>query len=77
MNPNRLKAAMALLGMTSGDTARAIGMSRSLFSEKMNCAIRPNGNPAEFTQQEIAALKTTLSLSNDEVIKIFFNEKSS
>lgn len=74
MNANRLRAAMALLGMTSGDTAAAIGISRSLFSEKMNSAVRPNGNPAEFTQQEIAKLKTVLSLSSEDVINIFFDD---
>ncbi len=72
MNSNRLRAAMALHGLTGGDMAVLLGMNRSLYSEKMNGTVRSNGYAAEFTQSEIAKIKDILSLTDTDVVNIFF-----
>ncbi len=77
MNTRRLRAAMILRGYTGADMARALHMTQGVFSEKSNGTIRANGYAAEFTQSEIAKIKRILSLSDADIISIFFNSQSS
>ena len=62
---NKLKAALALKGMTAGDLADMIGMSRQSISYKMN-------NIREFRVKEIIAISEALNLTLEEKEAIFF-----
>lgn len=73
MNTRRLRAAMVLRGYTGADMARALHMTQGVFSDKSNGTIRANGHTAEFTQSEIAGIKRILSLSDKDIISIFFD----
>ena len=72
MNKNELEAMMKRHGDTGGDLAAYLGIHRSTFSAKLN-----ETSGAEFTQGEIAMIKTRYLLSPDEVDAIFFAEKVS
>lgn len=73
MNTRRLRAAMVLRGYTGATMAEALHMTQGVFSEKSNSTIRANGHAAEFTQSEIADIKRILSLSDEDIISIFFD----
>lgn len=61
----RLKAALVLNGITAGELANKIGMSRQSFSYKLN-------NQREFRLKEIAAIAAVLNLSLEDKDAIFF-----
>lgn len=65
---NKLKAAIALKGITAGDLADRIGMSRQSISYKMN-------NIREFRVKEIIAISDALNLTLEEKEAIFFADK--
>ena len=65
---NKLKAALALKGMTAGDLADMIGMSRQSISYKMN-------NIREFRVKEIIAISEALNLTLEEKEALFFADK--
>jgi transcriptional regulator with XRE-family HTH domain len=48
--------------------AEKLGIATGTFSNKIN-----NKNNQEFTHTEIILLKEALNLSNDDVVKYFFN----
>lgn len=62
---NRLKSAMALIGITQSELASVIGISRNALSNKMN-------NKTAFNQKEISVISKTLKLSSDDINRIFF-----
>lgn len=64
----KLKAALALRGMTAGDLADRIGMSRQSISYKMN-------NIREFRVKEIVSIAEALNLTLEEKEAIFFADK--
>ncbi len=66
MNKAALKAKMIINGDTGIMLARALNISETTFSAKMN-------GKSEFTRSEIAKIKTRYHLSADEVDEIFFN----
>ena len=72
MNKNLLSSKMKLFNDTQETLANAIGISLS----RLNAKINETGG-AEFTQSEIQIIKQRYSLTNDEVIEIFFNQKVS
>lgn len=72
MNKNLLESKMKLFGDTGGSLAKALGISRSTFSTKLN-----ESNGAEFTQGEIGIIKRRYGLSAKEIDIIFFAEKVS
>lgn len=72
MNKNLLSSKMKLFNDTQEILANAIGISLS----RLNAKINETGG-AEFTQSEIKIIKKRYSLTNDEVIEIFFNQKVS
>lgn len=59
---------MKLHGDTGTSLAQYLGIARPTFSAKIN-----ETNGAEFTQGEIAMIKTRYELSPQEVVEIFFN----
>lgn len=63
----KLKAAMILKGITSGELADRIGISRQSFSYKMN-------NLREFRAKEISAISQVLELTLNEKEEIFFTD---
>lgn len=63
---NKLKAAGVLCGMTCGNMAVALGLSRTTLSLKMN-------GKAEFTLGEVEDLANLLHLTRDQIFDIFFN----
>ena len=72
MNKNELEAVMKRNGDTGGNLAEHLGIARSTFSAKLN-----ETNGAEFTQGEIAMIKSKYSLSADDIDTIFFKQKVS
>lgn len=68
MNKLRLESIMRLHGDTGTSLAKFLKMARTTFSAKIN-----ETNGAEFTQGEIALIKSKYELSPDDVIAIFFN----
>ncbi len=72
MNRSKLRSKMALHDDTGGILARAIGISESRLSAKIN-----ETNGAEFTQKEIEAIKKRYDLSPEEIDEIFFEKKVS
>lgn len=70
MNKNELEAMMKRHGDTGGELAEYLGIARSTFSAKIN-----EKNGAEFTQNEIVAIKRKYNLNPAEVDIIFFAEK--
>lgn len=72
MNKRRLESVMRLHGDTGTSLAKYLGIARPTFSAKIN-----ETNGAEFTQGEIARIIDKYSLSADEAIAIFFDNKLS
>ena len=68
MNIPELKAAIAKRDFTIPKLADAIGISKKTLYTKIE-------GTSSFTQKEIARIATVLSLSNEEIIGIFFAEK--
>lgn len=67
MNKRELESKMALFGDTRKSLADHLGITeRSLIS-------KINETGTEFKQSEIATIKKRYSLSDDEVVNIFFN----
>jgi hypothetical protein len=67
MNKRLLESKMKLFGDTQASLGKAIGVSTSRLSAKIN-----KYEGAEFTQGEINAIKERYNLSADEVNLIFF-----
>lgn len=68
MNGNLLKSKMVLYGDTQDDLANALDISRQNLNIKLNAT-----NGAEFSQSEIAKIKTRYSLTAQEVDEMFFS----
>lgn len=66
MNSIELEVEMKRHGENGGVLASALGMTPQTFSAKKN------GEKAEFTQGEIAAIQERYKLSSDRVMEIFF-----
>lgn len=67
MNKRELESKMVLFGDTRKTLADYLGITeRSLIS-------KINETGTEFKQNEIAAIKRRYSLSDEEVVSIFFN----
>ncbi len=67
MNKNLLVSKMKLYGDTNAALASAIGISPQRFSAKLN-----EYQGAEFNQGEIQKIRERYSLTDDEVVQIFF-----
>lgn len=72
MNKRQLKSKMVLFGDTNMSLAKALGISMSCLSTKIN-----GKNGAEFTQREIQAIVERYELLPAEVIAIFFSPEVS
>lgn len=72
MNKLKLESVMKLHGDTGTSLAKFLRIARTTFSAKIN-----ETNGAEFTQGEIARIKEKYSLSPEDVIAIFFDQKVS
>lgn len=72
MNKNLLESIMKMHGDTGTSLSQFLGMARSTFSAKIN-----ETNGAEFTQGEIAKIKTKYSLEAEKVDNIFFDSNVS
>lgn len=68
MNPNALRAQMALKGIKTKDLCGAIGISKSAFARKMS-------GSSDFTRKEIQLIIECLDI--DDPMPVFFNEKVS
>lgn len=67
MNKNLLVSKMKLHGDTNADLATAIGISPQRFSAKLN-----EYQGAEFNQGEILKIRERYTLTDEEVVQIFF-----
>lgn len=67
MNSKELKIEMMRHNETGEHLAKALNISRQTLSNKMS-----ENNSSDFTQQEIATIKSHYDLTNDRVIEIFF-----
>lgn len=65
MNPNKLRAMMALYGDSGVTLAKALGMSQQSLSAKIN-------GKRDFTQREIWRIKERYDLTPSQVDEIFF-----
>lgn len=72
MNKNLLKAKMLEHGDTGEILAKCLGIHKSCLSAKMN-----GYRGAEFNQSEIKAIAVRYSLTDSEIIAIFFSSESS
>jgi len=72
LNRNRLRAAIAMKGLTMGAFLERAKIAPASFSRKMR-----EENAVEFTRAEIERIKDLLELSNEEMCEIFFDEKVS
>lgn len=72
MDKLRLESVMRLHGDTGETLSDYLGIARSTFSAKKN-----ETNGAEFTQGEIAKIKTRYNLNAEEIDLIFFTKKVS
>lgn len=68
MNKNKLKAKMIEHGDTAEMLAKILGIHRSCLSAKMN-----GYRGAEFNQSEIRTMAKRYSMTDSEVVEIFFN----
>ena len=66
MNKAELKVEMLRHNDTGEDLADALGITRQTLSRKMN------ENNADFTQSEIAIIRTRYNLSGERIEEIFF-----
>lgn len=71
LNKLKLESIMKLHGDTGTSLAQYLGIARPTFSAKIN-----ETNGAEFTQREISKIKDKYSLSPQDVVEIFFSQKS-
>lgn len=67
MNPNKLRAVMALHGDNGNILSKVLEISPQAFSAKLN-----GRNGREFTQSEIQAIKERYNLTAEDVDDIFF-----
>lgn len=67
MNKKLLRSKMVLFDDTNKSLAEYLGISEKSVNDKIN------ENNTEFRQCEIAAIKKRYSLTDEEVINIFFN----
>lgn len=67
MNINKLLAKLVEKGYTKNNLANALGISMSCLYNKLN-------GKTSFTQHEISIISKMLSLSQDEIIAIFFED---
>ena len=67
MDKALLRSIMVLHGDTNKSLAEFIGISERSFNDKIN------ENNTEFKQSEIVAIKRRYSLTDEQVILIFFN----
>lgn len=72
MNKKKLFSKMVLFGDTQIDLAKALEISKSRLSAKIN-----QYNGADFRQKEIKAIKDRYQLTSSEVDEIFFDFKVS
>ena len=68
MNKPMLKGKIREKDLTQEEAADAIGISRSRFNAKIN-----ETHGAEFTKREIKKLKELLSLTAEQIDRIFFS----
>ena len=66
MNGTELRVEMLRHNETGEDLAKALGITRTTLSAKMN------NRTAEFTQKEIAIIKDHYDLSPERMTEIFF-----
>lgn len=64
----RLKAAMALAGVTATELAEAIGINSSTLYRKINA-------DGDFTREEITKIASFLKIGAEQVRAIFFAEE--
>lgn len=67
MNANRLLGRIKESKLTLAEAAKRIGISLSAFRRKI-------AGDSEFTREEINSLTDVLSLSNDDLLDIFFDK---
>lgn len=72
MNKIKLKSVIIANNDTAASLAKFLGIARTTLSAKMN-----EYRGAEFTQKEIQMMIERYSLSSDDVVAIFFDEKVS
>lgn len=68
MNINELKAEIARHDLTIPKLAEKINMSKKTLYSRVK-------GETSFTQSEISLIASTLSLSKERIIEIFFDEK--
>lgn len=67
MNKALLRSVMVLYDDTDQSLADYLGISKKSVNDKIN------ENKTEFKQSEIAAIKKRYSLTDEQVVDIFFN----
>lgn len=67
MDVRKLKAAMALEGMTAVSVCKEIGIGHSAWFRKLN-------GTSQFTQGEICKIRRLLNLDDHQTVEIFFND---
>ncbi len=72
MNKQLLASVLAKNGDTQSDLAKVLGLSLSRTNAKIN-----ETDGAQFTQNEIAAIKKAYTLTAKEIDEIFFTPKVS
>ncbi len=72
MNKQLLASVLAKNGDTQSDLAKVLGLSLSRTNAKIN-----ETDGAQFTQNEIAAIKKAYTLTAKEIDEIFFTSKVS
>lgn len=72
LNKQLLASVLAKNGNTQSDLANVLGLSLSRTNAKINEA-----DGAQFTQNEIAAIKKAYALTAEEIDEIFFTPKVS
>lgn len=72
MNKRLLKSIMARFGDTGASLAKALGISETRFSAKIN-----EKNGAEFTKSEIGEMIDRYNLTSSDVCNIFFSKEVS
>ena len=70
VNTRKLKAAMALEGMTAAQMQKEVGIGKSAWFRKLN-------GTSQFTQTEICRIRSVLNLNDQQTMDIFFDEKVS
>lgn len=66
LSPNLLKARMVLLNVSAQDLQALEGWSKTTLYRKLN-------GQSPFTVHEIDCCAKALELSNDDILRIFFN----